>query len=33
MDSKILDQLTNLERDVDSAITKPEKRSQKEIGH
>ena len=25
MDSEILDQLTNLERNVDSAITKPEK--------
>ena len=30
MDSEILDQLTNLEKNVDSEITKPKPRSQKE---
>ena len=31
MDSKILDQLTNLERDVDSTITKPKRGRKKKI--
>ena len=30
MDSEILDQLTILEKNVDSEVTKPKKRSQKE---
>ena len=31
MDSEILNQLTNLERDVDSAITKPKRGCKKKI--
>ena len=31
MDSEILDQLTNLERDVDSAITKPKRGRKKKV--
>ena len=31
MDSEILDQLTNLERNVDSAITKPRKGHKKKV--